>query len=50
MFLGDPKKEAENKIGHFCGLLIGHLLAGRSNRIDLSMLKSRYARAKFVQM
>ena len=42
MFLRNPQKEAEHKIGlPFCGLLIGHLPAGRSDGIDLSLLDSR---------
>ena len=41
MSLRNPQKEAEDKIGYFCGLLIGHLPAGRSDGIDLSLLDSR---------
>jgi hypothetical protein len=41
MFLRDPQKETEDKIGYFGGLLIGHLAAGGSDGIDRSMLASR---------
>jgi hypothetical protein len=40
MFLRNPQEETEDKIGYFSGLLIGHLPAGRSNGISLSMLHS----------
>ena len=50
MFLRNPQKEAEDKIGYFCGLLIGHLPAGRSDGIDLSMLDFSLAESEFVQM
>ena len=49
MFLRNPQKEAEDKIGYFCGLLIGHLPAGRSDGIDLSMLDSRWPRANLFK-
>jgi hypothetical protein len=40
MFLRNPQEDTEDKIGYFSGLLIGHLPAGRSNGISLSMLHS----------
>jgi hypothetical protein len=38
-------RKAEDKIGYFGGLLIGHLPAGGRDGIDRSMLASRYPRA-----
>ena len=42
MFLRNPQEETEDKIGYYCGLLIGHMAAGRSEmEWILSMLHSR---------